>query len=69
MNRSQETHPIRVNARYNMNWTNSFSRNSGNPNFGQIYGHQRAEIDARNTKIRKGQETDHILANTRYEMN
>ena len=30
MCRGQETHPIRVNARYEMNWANSFSKSSGN---------------------------------------
>ena len=42
MYRGQETHPIRINAaRYEMNWANSFSKSSGNPIFGQIFGHQR----------------------------
>ena len=50
MYRGQETHPIRVNAMYEMNWANSFSKSSGNPIFGQIFGHQRAENEARNKK-------------------
>ena len=66
----QETHPIRKNARYEMNWVNSFlSKSSRNPIFGQIFGHRRAENEARNTKINRGQETHPIRINTRHEMN
>ena len=70
MNRGQETRPLRVNARYVMNGTNSccffYSRN---PIFSQIFGHQRAENEARNTKMYRGQETHPIRINARYEMN
>ena len=38
MYRGQETHPIRINARYEMNLVNSYlKKNSGNPIFGQIF--------------------------------
>ena len=37
-----------------------FSKSSGNPIFSRIFGHQRAENEARNTKMNKGQETDPI---------
>ena len=46
-----------------------FSKCSGNPIFGQIFGHQRAENEARNTKMYRGQETHPISVNARYEMN
>ena len=46
-----------------------FSKSSRNPIFGQIFGHQRAENEARNTKMYRGQETHTIRVNTRYEMN
>ena len=67
MYRGQETHPIRViNARYVMNGTNSF--------FNKVleipFGHQRAENEARNTKMYRGQETHPIrVINARYVMN
>ena len=34
-----------------------------------MFGHQRAEIDARNTKMNRGQVTHPIWTNFRYEMN
>ena len=119
MNRGQETHPLRVNAKYEMNGTNSFlkkipetpfsaeylatrgpkmrlgtrkslgvkrltpleemsgmkwieptvfSKNSENPIFDHIFGHQRAENEARNTKMYRGQVTHPIRVNARYEM-
>ena len=46
-----------------------FSRSSGNPIFGQIFGHPRAANEARNTKMYRGQETDPKRINARYEMN
>ena len=46
-----------------------FSKNSGKPIFGQIFGHQRAKNGARNTKMNGGQETHPIRVNARYEMN
>ena len=58
--RGQETHSIKVNARYEMNWANSFFKKFGNPIFGQIFGHQRAKNEARNTKMNRGQETHPI---------
>ena len=71
MKRGQETHPIKVNARYVMGGTNSFffSKSSGNPIFDQIFGHQRAENKARNTKMYRGQETHPIKINSGYEIN
>ena len=69
MYRGQETYPIRVNARYEMNCANSFSKSFGNPIFGQIFGHQRAKNEARNMKMSRGQETHPIRVNARYEMN
>ena len=70
MNRGQETHSLRVNAKHVMNGTNSvFFFNSGNPIFSQIFGHQRVENEARNTKMYRGQETHPIRINARYEMN
>ena len=48
-----------------------FSKSSVNPIFGQIFGHQRAENEARNTKMNMGQETHpiRVRVNARYEMN
>ena len=46
-----------------------FSKSSGNPIFGQIFGHQRAKNEARDTKMNRGQETHPIRVNARYEMN
>ena len=46
-----------------------FSEKSGNPIFGQIFGHQRAENEARNTKLYRDQETHPIRVNARYETN
>ena len=46
-----------------------FSKISGNPICGQIFGHQRAKNEARNTKINWGQETHPIRVNARCEMN
>ena len=50
-----------------MNGTNSFF-NSENYIFSQIFGHQTAENEARNTKMYRGQESNPIRVNTRYEM-
>ena len=69
MNRDQETHPIRVNAKFVMNGTNNFFKNSGNPIFNQIFGHKRAENEAWNRKMYRDQETYPIKINDRYEMN
>ena len=44
-------------------------KSSGNPIFSQIFGHQRAENEARNKKMYRGQETHHIRVNATYEMN
>ena len=46
-----------------------FSKSSRNPIFGQIFGHHRAENEARNTKIYRGQETPPIRVKAWYEMN
>ena len=43
----------------------SLSRNI----FGQIFGHQKAEIEAKNTKMTRGQQTHPIRVNARYEIN
>ena len=69
MHRGQETHPIRINARYEMNWANSFFKKFRKPHFGQKFGHQRTENEARNTKMYRGQETYPIRVNARYEIN
>ena len=69
MNRGQETHPLRVNARYVMNGTNSFLKKFRKPIFSQIFGHQRAKNEARNRKMNTSQETQPIRINARYEMN
>ena len=66
---AQETYPIRINARYEMNWANSFFKKFQKPNFGQIFGHQRAENEAWNTKMNRGQETHPIRVIARYEIN
>ena len=46
-----------------------FSKSSGNPIFGQIFGHQRAKNEARGAKMNKGQGTHPIRVNAMYEMN
>ena len=69
MYRGQETHPIKINSGYEINWAHSFFFNSRNPIFGPIFGHQRAENEARNTKMYRGQDTNPIRINARYEMN
>ena len=46
-----------------------FSKSARNPIFGQIFDHQRAKNEARNTKMNGGQETHPIRVNARYEMN
>ena len=46
-----------------------FSKSSGNPIFGQIFGHQRAKNEVRDTKMNNGQETHPMKVNARYEMN
>ena len=70
MYRDQETHTIRINGRYEINWANSFfSKSPGNPIFGQISDHQRAKNDARKTKMYRGQETHPIRVNARNEVN
>ena len=69
MFRGQETPPIRVNARYEMNWANSFFKKLQKPHFRQMFGHQRAENEARNTEMYRGQETHPIRVNARNEMN
>ena len=69
MYRGQETHPIRVNAMYEIIELIVFSKSSANPIFSQIFGHQRAENEARNMKMYRGQETHPIRVNARYEMN
>ena len=83
MNIGQKIHPIRVNARYQINWMNSFFKNIPEtpfwgkylakkirkPHLGKIFGHHRAEVDGRNTKMNRGQETHPIRVNARDEMN
>ena len=46
-----------------------FSKSSGNPIFGQIFGHQRAENEVMNKKMYRGQETHPMRINATYEMN
>ena len=45
-----------------------FSKSSENLIFVLIFGHQKAEKDARNTKMNRGQETHPMTANARHEM-
>ena len=53
---SKETHPKRLNARYQMNWANIFFQKVLEKNIlGQIFGYQRAEIDARKAKMNRFQ--------------
>ena len=65
----KKTPPKKINAWYELNWVNSFSKLFGNPIFGQIFVHQRAENETMSTKIDRGQETYIIRVNARYEMN
>ena len=60
---------IKINARNEINWANSFFKNFWKPFFGQIFGHQRAENEARNKKMYRVWETHPIRVNARYEMN
>ena len=46
-----------------------FSESFRNPIFGQIFGHQRAENGARNTKIYRSQETHAIRVNASIKWN
>ena len=53
-----------------MDWAKkNFSKISGNPIFGQIFGHQRAKNEDRNTIMHRGQETHPIRVYDKYEMN
>ena len=45
-----------------------FSKSSENLIFVHVFGHQKAEIDTRNMKINRGQETHPMTGNARYEM-
>ena len=45
-----------------------FSKNSRNSIFWQIFGHQWAEIDARNTEMNRGQESYPTRVNAKYQM-
>ena len=54
---------------YEMNWAKIFPKSSVNPIFGLIFDRQRAENEARNTKMYRGHETHPIRINARYEMN
>ena len=45
-----------------------FSKSFGNFTFNQIFGHQRAEIEARNTKMNRGEETLPMRMNATCEM-
>ena len=64
MYRGQETHPIKVNARYEMNWANSFFKKFRKPHFRQIFGYQRAGNELGTQKC-----IWVIRVNARYEMN
>ena len=46
-----------------------YPRSDHYPIFDQIFGHQRAKIEARYTKMNRGQKTHPIRVNARYEMN
>ena len=75
MYRGQETYPIRINARYDMDWANSFFQKIPETPFSAKYLAKGALViltyknEARNTKMNRGQETHHIRVNARYEMN
>ena len=45
-----------------------WAESSGNPIFGQRFGPQGAENEAKNTKMYSGQETHPMSVNARYEM-
>ena len=71
MNSGEAKHTKKLNAMYQMHWVNFFFffyLNYGKPILGRMFGHQRAEIYARNKKINRGQETYPIRVNARYEM-
>ena len=70
MYRGQETNPISLNARYEMNWANSFFKKFRKPHFlPNIWLPEGRKNEARNTKMYRGQETHPLRVNTRYEMN
>ena len=70
MYRGQETHPISVNAKYEMNWANSFFSKVPETPFSAKYLATRGpKIEARNTKMNRDQEIHPIRVNARYEMN
>ena len=46
-----------------------FFFNSANTIFGQMFGHQRAEIDAWNRKMNRGQDNNPVGVFAKYEMN
>ena len=70
MYRGQETHPVRVNARYEMDWANSFFHKVPETPFSAKYLATRGpKKEAMNTKMYRGQETHPIRINARYEMN
>ena len=69
MYRGQETHPIRINARYEMNWANSFFKKFRKPNFRPNIWPPEGQNKARNTKMNRGQEIHTIRVNAGYRMN
>ena len=52
-----------------MNWTKSFFKKFQKPHFDQIFRHQRAENEVKDTNLKKGQETHPLMVNARYVMN
>ena len=54
INRGPETYPTKINIRYEMNVANTFEKSCENPNFQEIFGHQRAKNGGMNTKINRG---------------
>ena len=70
MYRGQETHPIRVNARYVMNETNSFFKKFRKPYFRpNIWPPEGRKWGYTNTKMNRDQETYPLGVNDRYVMN
>ena len=69
MYQGQETHPIRINARYEMNWANNFFKNFQKPHFWPNICPPEALNEVRDTKMYRSQKTHPLRVNARYEMN
>ena len=69
MYRGQETHPIRINARYEMNWANSYFKKFRKPDFRPNIWPPEGQNKARNTKMNRVQEIHTIRVNAGYGIN